>query len=161
MVNPDDGQAQGLGPDAPFGIDPAASQRIFLGMLALGLGGMLAFYALKPPTVPTPIEIASDPLLVEGRAIFLGRCISCHGPTGKGDGPLAKSLTGPPVGDLTSAKWKHGDTADEVQAVIANGVANAQMPGWKSAIAPSEIAAVSAYVYFLAGREVPAALRTK
>ena len=45
-----------------------------------------------------------------GRAIYLDRCKSCHGEGGKGDGPLAKGLSGPPVGDLTDDVWKHGDT---------------------------------------------------
>jgi mono/diheme cytochrome c family protein len=35
-----------------------------------------------------------------GKAEFLRSCASCHGPSGKGDGPVAKSLTKKPT-DLT------------------------------------------------------------
>ncbi len=148
-------------PIESFGIDPVASRRIFLGMMALALGGIVAFYGLRQPVVPPSHEVAADPLLLEGRDVYLGRCVSCHGTLGKGDGPLAKSITGPSVGDLTIAKWKHGDSPDEVLTVISLGVAKSQMPGWKSAIGPLGVKAVAAYVYHLAGREVPQALRAQ
>jgi mono/diheme cytochrome c family protein len=32
-----------------------------------------------------------------GRALYLGYCVSCHGVTGEGDGPVASSLTTPPA----------------------------------------------------------------
>jgi cbb3-type cytochrome oxidase cytochrome c subunit len=35
-----------------------------------------------------------------GRDIYLENCVSCHGVTGKGDGPLAANLRTPPA-DLT------------------------------------------------------------
>ena len=33
----------------------------------------------------------------EGRAIYLQYCASCHGLTGEGDGPVARSLSTPPA----------------------------------------------------------------
>ena len=39
---------------------------------------------------PPPPEVAADPLLVRGREIYLDRCASCHGPSGRGDGPLCQ-----------------------------------------------------------------------
>ncbi len=35
-----------------------------------------------------------------GRALYLAHCASCHGTTGRGDGPLAATLSRPPA-DLT------------------------------------------------------------
>jgi cytochrome c oxidase cbb3-type subunit III len=85
--------------------------------------------------------------------------VSCHGTSGRGDGPIAKGLTGPPVGDLTDADWKHGDRPDQVLAVVAQGVRDTAMPSWKATLGDRELHAVSAYVFYLAGRPVPEALR--
>lgn len=145
--------------EVPLGIDPAASQRVFLGMLALIAGGTLAFYIFRPAPPPPPPEISADPLLVQGREIYLDRCASCHGAEGKGDGPTARGLAGPPVGNLTDDVWKHGDRPDQVRSVIAAGVKDAQMPAWLSILGAEGVDAVAAYVYYLAGREVPRELR--
>lgn len=42
-----------------------------------------------------------DPIAAErGRALYSANCATCHGPTGRGDGPAAPSLNPPPA-DLT------------------------------------------------------------
>jgi cytochrome c oxidase cbb3-type subunit 3 len=128
-------------------------------MVALLAAGALAFGLLRKPPNPPPPEVARDPLLVEGRALYLARCASCHGERGRGDGPIAKSLAGPPVGDLTDATWKHGDRPDQVLAVVAGGVRDTSMPPWRGTLKPLQLRAVAAYVFYLAGRPAPDALR--
>lgn len=147
-------------PESPFGIDPAASRRIFFGMLALLAGAILAYNLAKKPEGPPPAAIAKDPLLVAGRSIYRTRCIACHGERGRGDGAIAKSLPGPPVGDLSDAHWKHGERPEDVVTVIARGAPNTAMSAWGSVLDDKELRAVAAYVYYLAGKPVPAALRT-
>jgi mono/diheme cytochrome c family protein len=149
-------------PDTPA----PATTRIILGVLAgLALLGALAwgaFSLLLPETGPPPAEIAADPLLTLGRDLYLQRCNSCHGETGRGDGPLGKALTsGPPPGDLTDSEFKHGDRPDQVLAVITSGVPGTNMAAWKAAFNPAELKALAAYTYHLAGREVPDELRMK
>ena len=107
-----------------------------------------------------PPEIAKDALLTQGRAIYLVRCAACHGNEGRGDGPLAANLIGPPVGNLTDSEWKHGDRPEQVIAVIKEGVPNTRMDGWGRVLDPPEIKAVAAYVYYLAKVPVPRELRT-
>lgn len=53
----------------------------------------------------------------DGRDTFLRYCASCHGPEGRGDGPLAPTLTKPPA-DLTQLAKKNGGRFDE-HAVLA------------------------------------------
>jgi mono/diheme cytochrome c family protein len=140
-------------------IDPTVSRLIFLMMLGLMAGGFVAFRLLSQPPPPAPPEVARDPLLSQGRTIFLGRCATCHGNEGRGDGPIAGNLSGPPVGNLTDGHWKHGDRPDQILAVIAKGVPNTRMEGWSRVLDPPELKAVAAYVYQLAKRPVPDELR--
>jgi mono/diheme cytochrome c family protein len=140
-------------------IDPAVSRLILLMMLGLMAGGFVAYRMLSQPPPPAPVEVARDPLLGQGRTIYLGRCATCHGNEGRGDGPIAGNLSGPPVGDLTDDRWKHGDRPEQVLAVIAKGVPNTRMEGWSRVLDPPEVRAVAAYVYYLAKRPVPEELR--
>jgi mono/diheme cytochrome c family protein len=114
---------------------------------------------LRRSAGPAPPEVAADPLLSQGRLIFLARCIPCHGSDGRGDGPLAANLFGPPPGDLADDEWKHGDRPEQVLAVIRDGVPNTRMQGWGTVLDPPEIQAAAAYVYYLAHRVVPSELR--
>lgn len=141
------------------GIDPRVSTLIILVMLGLLAAGFIAFRVLSKPAGPPPPEVARDPLLTQGRVIYLARCVACHGTDGKGDGPIAAQLIGPPVGNLTDDVWKHGDRPEQVLSVIGQGVPNTRMDGWSRVLDPPEIKAVTAYVYFLAKHPVPEAIR--
>jgi cytochrome c oxidase cbb3-type subunit 3 len=157
---PPKGSALSESPEEPApGIEPRAARAVWVGLAVLILGAVLALTLLRKPAEPPPPDVARDPLLRAGREVYLDRCVSCHGSKGKGDGPIARGLSGPPVGDLSDARWKHGDRPEQVRAVIADGVKSAAMPGWKGSLTPDQIDAVSAYVYYLAGREVPPDLR--
>lgn len=130
------------------------------GVAALVAASALTFVLLRKPATPPPAAVANDPLLLAGRAVYFDRCVSCHGQDGKGNGPIAKGLSGPPVGDLTDKTWKHGDRPEQVEGVVALGVLNTAMPGWGRILSPDDRRAVTAYVYYLAGRDVPPELRT-
>lgn len=59
----------------------------------------------KNPIPATPASIAA------GKIVYLGNCLSCHGKSGKGDGPAAAALTTSP-GDLSNSKmWQLSDGA--------------------------------------------------
>jgi cytochrome c oxidase cbb3-type subunit 3 len=139
--------------------EPAAARWVFLGMLGLMVAGFLAYLLLRRPPAPPPPEIASDPLLLEGRSVYLVRCATCHGQEGRGDGPISSHLIGPPVGDLTDGKWKHGSKPQEVLAVISKGVEGTRMAGWSLVLEPSQLRAVTAYVFYLAKQPVPEEIR--
>ena len=57
-----------------------------------------------------------------GESEYMANCASCHGPKGKGDGPVAEVLTTSP-GDLTQITQQYSGTfpADEIYRVI-NGI---------------------------------------
>jgi cytochrome c oxidase cbb3-type subunit III len=148
-------------PEQPISSDanPAVSGLILLALLGLVLAGFVAFRMLSKPVGPPPPEVARDSLLTQGRAIYLARCVTCHGTDGRGDGPIAGSLIGPPVGNLSVEHWKHGDRSEQVLQVIGAGVASTRMQGFATVLDPPELRAVAAYVYYLARRPVPEELR--
>ena len=143
------------------GFDPAVARWVVLAMLGLAIGGFVAFRLLSTPVPPPSPEVARDPFLMQGRAIFLSRCVPCHGLSGKGDGPLASRILGPPVGNLTDTEWKHGDQPEHVLKIIREGASDTRMQGWGTVLDPPELAAVAAFVHALADRPVPDVLRGK
>jgi cytochrome c oxidase cbb3-type subunit 3 len=147
------------GDDPSDRIDTNVARWIFLGMLGLVVAGGMAYSLLRKPVPPPPPEVAADLLLLEGRTVYLARCATCHGMDGRGDGPIAGSLLGPPVGNISDGKWKHGDRPEDVMRVISQGVEGTRMAGWGLVLAPSQLRAVTAYVIHLAREPVPAALR--
>ena len=147
-------------PDPKFAIIPATSRRVLLGMLGLMAVGLIAYHLMTLRAAPPP-EIAGDPVLVRGHEIYMGRCISCHGPRGRGDGPLARNLSGPPPRNLVEEPWKHGDRPEQVLSVLENGVRDAQMPAWGGIFGPEDLKSVAAYVYHLSDRPVPPVLRAR
>ncbi|WP_435005352.1 c-type cytochrome [Tundrisphaera lichenicola] len=148
-------------PSVPSGLDPFASRRVWLGMMALLAFGLVMFGVMTSFEEPPPPEIAKDPLLVRGREIFLERCVSCHGAQGRGDGPLAKGLTGPAPRNLVEDPWKFGDRPEQVLAVLEDGVKDAQMPAWGGTYGTPDLKSVAAYVYHLGGRPIPDSLRDR
>ena len=71
-----------------------------------------------------------------GAQMFKEYCAVCHGPSGKGDGPVATALKVPPP-DLTTLAQRHdGKFPDDyVSNVLKNGVQNpahgsGEMPVW-------------------------------
>ena len=143
--------------------DRSFSQSIrVVGLILLGLIVVAALVIVKfrPAATPPPAEIASDPQLVQGRVLFLDRCASCHGQTGHGDGPIAKTLKAGRAGDLTLGDRKYGDTPEKVMAIIVSGTPEGEMPGWGRVFSSDDLKSVAGYVFYLAGKPVPAQFRT-
>jgi mono/diheme cytochrome c family protein len=148
--------------DKPLEPVPAGSRASWWIFATIGLfavGGLLAFLILSRPAEPISEEIAADPLLVKGREIYLANCVNCHGPSGLGDGPLANNLT-PRPRNLAKDTWKYGETPEQVLTVLANGVKDAQMPAFAGTFPTRDLKAVAAYVYQIARKPVPDALRS-
>ncbi len=81
------------------------------------------FYPAKRPLFrtasgdgPSP---AAEPSMASCPPVYTSRCASCHGETGRGDGPLAGSLTTKPRG--FSDPWKGERTEARARAVIREG----------------------------------------
>jgi len=66
--------------------------------------------------------------LAEGKKLADQNCVTCHGSSGKGDGPAAAALPPPKPADWTSAKVA-AETDGEIFWKISNG--RGAMPPWK------------------------------
>lgn len=126
-----------------------------LGVLAVAVIAARSLLGPKPGEPGGPGDGSPEAVIAEGRLLFESRCSSCHGNSGRGDGPIASSLQGPGPGDLTDDDWKHGDRPDQVVAVIAKGIPGTTMSGWESAFDEDQIRSLASYMYHLAGRDIP------
>lgn len=80
--------------------------------------------------------VANDPAAIkEGASLFRANCSPCHGMNAKGGG------RGP---DLTSGRWSHGGSDEEVFRTITQGVAGTQMPA--NDFDEAEVWSIIAYV---------------
>lgn len=62
------------------------------------------------------------PSVAAGRDLFRqSGCTGCHGPEGRGDGPVARTLTVPP-GDLRTIAFRQGHDVDAIAETIRTGI---------------------------------------
>jgi mono/diheme cytochrome c family protein len=115
--------------------------------------GLLALLAVN-----TPIVSADLPLTYEGRGLYVSYCLLCHGPDGKGDGPLAKAMKISPA-DLTTTVRSRSDTilmkiiTGEGRQTITgrdrHNLLNEAMPEWKNVFTESQVRGLISYLRFL------------
>jgi mono/diheme cytochrome c family protein len=94
----------------------------------------------KTETVPQNVNWA------RAKYVFEHQCLMCHGPEGKGDGPLIPKFPNPP--SFTSKRVRDL-TLDEIYAAITSGVG--QMPPHALQILPHDRILVTKYVKTLSG----------
>jgi mono/diheme cytochrome c family protein len=111
-------------------------------MLALAL-------ALAPTTA-----LAGD--AAKGKVVYTANCTSCHGETGKGDGPVGQVLQ-PPPRNFATADFKYDTDADgkpatdaDLKGVISRGAGafggNQMMAPWGGILSDEDIDNVIAYI---------------
>ncbi len=82
-------------------VRPVAVRPSVLGALLLTLGACTGVLQTEPQN----INVMPDK--TDGATFFAQNCASCHGETGRGDGPLAKNLPQSPT-DLTQLSKRNG-----------------------------------------------------
>lgn len=105
---------------------------------------------------------AGPPAAYEGRRLFVSYCLLCHGPDGKGDGPLAKAMKITPA-DLTTTVRSRSDTilrkiiTGEGRQTITgrdrHNLLSETMPEWQDVFSADQVDALIAYLRFLGRAE--------
>ncbi len=93
---------------------------------------------------PPPAPPATAERLAAGSAIFARACSSCHGPEGRGDGPVAASLPTRPA-NLAAGRVKAGAAPERIYVRVAAGTPPF-MPAFRTTLSQDEIWAVVQYV---------------
>jgi copper transport protein len=101
---------------------------VFLGTLQWA--GPEARASRRNPFPPTAASIAV------GQRLYAQRCVPCHGPAGRGDGPLAPGLRPPPA-DLVQHVPLHADP--DLFASIHDGIAGTAMAPFGGQMTAEEI----------------------
>ena len=88
---------------------------------------------IKNPVPATPASVNA------GKVAYDTYCALCHGPAGKGNGPLAKPDAMPQ--DLTDATWVYGSSDGEIFDLIAKGPAGPapKMPAFKGTFSDQDL----------------------
>jgi mono/diheme cytochrome c family protein len=91
-----------------------------------------------------------------GKQLFQSSCATCHGASGRGDGPVGKALDPKPA-DLTAMAGHHSD--GDYAWKIANG--RGAMPPWKGVLDDKQIWDVVNFVQSLGGKKSEAPHHSK
>ena len=108
-----------------------------LTVLLLGLG---IFYLSRPLSTNSeqinPIPPNGDSVTA-GRTLFMTHCASCHGETGKGDGPIGLTLNPRPA-DLTLHAVPGVHTDAQLFEWISDGFPGSRMPAFRSILSDTD-----------------------
>jgi high-affinity iron transporter len=87
---------------------------------------------------------ATEAQRLEGEGLYTQRCASCHGPTGAGDGPMARSLSRLPP-DIGTVAWQSEHSDDQLAEVVRTGIPGTAMPP-SSELSTEQAQSVVAYL---------------
>jgi mono/diheme cytochrome c family protein len=132
------------------------NMRTFVGLTgALSLFCVTAVFAgqTKPAAgeKPAAAPAASPESITNGAALYKRQCVMCHGATGVGDGPAAKSLKGklPSLADkATMSKLTDAQIHEAITLGKKTEIGN--MPALGKRLKPEEITDIVNYVRTLA-----------
>lgn len=119
-----------------------------LGLSAFGMALFLISLGVVPGSVPALAAARQgDPLV--GRKLYMTHCYTCHGVTGRGDGPAAARLE-PKPRNLTDDAYLSKRTDQDLSTAISGGSPAvhrfSEMPEWKNVLYPERIRDIVAYI---------------
>ena len=102
------------------------------------IGGVLYARATTTPRLPQDIRSIRNPFppdtasIARGRELYAAQCATCHGASGRGDGPLAASLRPRPADFRVHMEAGHTD--GELFTWLSKGVPGTAMPPFEAQI---------------------------
>ncbi|MGJ8653173.1 MAG: heavy metal-binding domain-containing protein [Opitutaceae bacterium] len=92
-----------------------------------------------------PVPAMSEAVIAQGKEIYGRTCVTCHGVSGKGDGPASMAFAQKPADFTDPAHSSYYSDQGRIH-IIKNGVVGTPMTGWKSILKEDEVQAVYGYV---------------
>ena len=111
---------------------------------ALVAAGVLMVYGVghfhqgAPPPIGGPVNpiMTSEESVALGRSLYALHCVTCHGPSGLGDGPAGVGLNPPPA-SLPSHVPLHSD--GELYAFVEAGFPGSAMPAFRGTLTDEQV----------------------
>jgi len=131
----------------------ASWSRVLIALAVFSISGPLLAQSSDwkaPPTAvnrPNPVPVNANTLAL-GQKLYVGNCMTCHGSSGKGDGPGGAALEKKPA-DL-GARIKAGATDGELFWKIAEG--RSPMISWKGSLSETQRWELVNYIKTFAGK---------
>ena len=131
----------------------ASCSRALIALAVFSISGTLLAQSSDwkaPPAAgnrPNPVPANANTIAL-GQKLYASNCMTCHGPSGKGDGPGAAALEKKPA-DLT-ARIKAGATDGELFWKISEG--RSPMISWKGSLSETQRWELVNYIKSLAGK---------
>ena len=106
------------------------------------IGGVLYARASLAPPLPQDVRALRNPFppdtasIARGRELYEQNCVSCHGLSGRGDGPLAASLRPRPADFRVHMAAGHTD--GELFTGLSKGVPGTSMPPFEAQISEND-----------------------
>ena len=99
---------------------------------------------LAAEKVAAEAKLADDAKLagIDGKALYEGKCKSCHAIDGKGSKAMQKNN----IPDLSNADWQGKHDRAKIVAVVTDGIPDTKMSAFKAKLKPEEIEAIAVYV---------------
>jgi mono/diheme cytochrome c family protein len=97
-------------------------------------GGGRVHGPIAPFVVASVIAIVGcrrSPSIADGQRLYRGNgCATCHGLSGRGDGPIGRTLTVPPRDFRDARAFKNGTSVEAIAATLNDGLTRggSQMP---------------------------------
>ena len=110
--------------------------------------GLVAVLMVSGPSSLSAQDYPPD--RARGKAVYERHCQDCHGPSGRGDGPAAASLTVPPTNFQRFHSFLKSD--EELLRTIEHGVVFSPMHAWRGQLTDGEMQDVVAYIRLLSQR---------
>jgi cytochrome c oxidase cbb3-type subunit 3 len=113
------------------------------GKVLTGMGGNNAvdYVIAYVRTLSAPATMENNFMAAQGKGLYNGVCVACHGPDGKGNQQL-----GAP--DLTDDYWLYGNSTESLRQTITSG-RHGTMPAHRAILGETRARLVAAYVWSL------------
>ena len=95
-----------------------------------------------PPVDPATVMTATPKLLARGEVLFKQNCTSCHGDSGRGDGPAVATLNPKPRNFTQPDKWTRGYRITDIFTTVTVGVKGTGMAAFDFVVPADRMALV-------------------